>query len=97
MKVLSKVALGDAGESQVCELAAAVQREGAAMGLLITLGDVELHGVEPVEFGSSRYPLIQTWSIAKWLNGEPPVIPALADPFTGDALTEPLPVNQRFL
>ena len=36
-----------------------------------------------VTVGAERYPRVQLWSISDYFEGRPPVLPSLADPWTG--------------
>ena len=36
--------------------------------------------------GASRYPRVQVWSIADYFDGRFPLLPTLADPYTGKAV-----------
>ena len=67
-----------------------VRRENAAFGVFITLEPVqssdaraEAAGEEPVTLGASRYPRVQLWSIRDYFEGRMPILPSLADPYTG--------------
>ena len=95
--VVAQVKGGRFNIAQLREFIHVVEREGATMGLFITVDEVtsraaraEVAGAGNVVFGSSTYPKVQMWSIARWFEGERPVLPALADPYTGKAMTEPL-------
>lgn len=68
-------------------------RESAACGVFATLRPVtsrkmkaEAKGAGTLKIGASRYPRAQFWSIADYFQGTLPVLPPLADPYTGKAM-----------
>ena len=67
-----------------------VRREQAALGIYITMNPVnsrdaraEAAAMGEVTVGAERYPRVQLWSISDYFDGRPPVLPSLADPWTG--------------
>ena len=67
-----------------------VEREGAALGIYVTLDRVtsgqaraEAAAMGEIALGADRYPRVQLWSIADHFDGRRPDLPALADPETG--------------
>ena len=86
--------------SQLRDFLHVVEREGAALGLFITLDPVtsraaraEVAGAGSVMFGTSTYPKVQLWSVSQWFAGERPDLPALADPYTGKPMVGSLGVK----
>ena len=68
-------------------------RESAACGVFATLRPVtsrkmkaEASGAGYLEIGASRYPKAQFWSIVDYFQDRLPVLPPLADPYTGRAM-----------
>ena len=68
-------------------------RESAACGVFATLRPVtsrkmkaEASGAGYLEIGASRYPKAQFWSIVDYFQDRLPVLPPLADPYTGKAM-----------
>ena len=99
-EVLAQVKGGRFSLSQLRDFLHVVEREGAALGLFITLDPVasraarvEAAGAGTVEFGTSSYPQVQLWSVAEWFAGERPDLPALADPYTGKPMVGSLGVK----
>ena len=67
-----------------------VGREEAALGIYVTQNPVnsrdaraEAAAMGEVTVGAERYPRVQLWSISDYFEGRPPVLPSLADPWTG--------------
>ena len=73
-----------------------IEREQAALGVYITLdpvnsSDAKKEVANKGEFiiGASRYPRVQLWSISEYFSSSTlrmPALPAMLDPFTGQAL-----------
>ncbi|MDE0347602.1 MAG: DNA methyltransferase [Boseongicola sp.] len=68
-------------------------RERAACGVFTTLRPItspraraEAKGAGYLELGASRYPAAQLWSIQDYFQDRLPVLPPLADPYTGKAM-----------
>ncbi len=67
-----------------------VRREDAALGVFVTMSPVtsraaraEVEAMGEVTVGAERYPRVQLWSISDYFEGRRPVLPSLADPWTG--------------
>ena len=66
-----------------------LSREDAACGVFATLGPMsakakqEAHGAGYLHVGANRYPKAQLWSIADYFQDRLPMLPPLADPYTG--------------
>ena len=87
--VLAQVQAGPVEADSLRSLAQEVEREDAALGVLITLDGVA--GSAPADagevvFGSSRYSKVLDWSIEQWFDGCDQPLPALVDPYTGGAM-----------
>ena len=70
-------------------------RENAACGVFATLrpmasprAKAEAKGAGYLRVGASRYPKAQFWSIAEYFQNRLPVLPPLADPYTGKAMEQ---------
>ena len=72
-----------------------IDRRGAVMGIYFTVEPTSSHqaralaaslGTFRFPGSATEYPRAQLWSIAEYLRGVHPKIPALADPFTGKAV-----------
>ncbi|WP_446831229.1 site-specific DNA-methyltransferase [Candidatus Foliamicus sp.] len=68
-------------------------REQAACGVFTTLRPVtspkakaEAKGAGYLKFGANRYPAAQLWSIQDYFQERLPMLPPLADPYTGKAM-----------
>ena len=99
-EVLAQVKSGRFNLSQLRDFLHVVEREGAALGLYITLGRVasrgaraEAAGSGTIGFGTSTYPRVQLWSVEQWFAGERPDLPAMADPYTGKPMVGSLGVS----
>ncbi len=99
-EVLAQVKGGRFSLSQLRDFLHVVAREGAALGLFITLDPVtsraaraEAAGAGSVMFGTSTYPKVQLWSVSQWFAGERPDLPALADPYTGKPMVGSLGIK----
>ena len=98
--VLVQVKGGRFNLSQLRDFLHVVEREGAALGLYITLDRVasrgaraEAAGSGTIGFGTSTYPRVQLWSVEQWFAGERPDLPAMADPYTGKPMVGSLGVK----
>ena len=99
-EVLAQVKGGRFSLSQLRDFLHVVEREGAALGLFITLDPVtsraarvEAAGAGTITFGTSPYPKVQLWSVSQWFAGERPDLPALADPYTGKPMVGSLGIK----
>ena len=99
-EVLAQVKSGRFNLSQLRDFLHVVEREGAALGLFITLDRVasrgaraEAAGSGTIGFGTSTYPRVQLWSVEQWFAGERPDLPAMADPYTGKPMVGSLGVS----
>ena len=99
-EVLAQVKGGRFSLSQLRDFLHVVEREGAALGLFITLDPVtsraaraEAAGAGTITFGTSSYPKVQLWSVSQWFAGERPDLPALADPYTGKPMVGSLGIK----
>ena len=95
--IVAQVKGGRFGIAQLREFMHVVDRDGAAIGLLITVDRVKNRAARAaaasagtMSFGSSSYPKVQMWSIEQWFEGQRPELPALADPYTGKPMMESL-------
>ena len=91
--VLAQVKGGSFQLGQLRDFRHVMARENAACGVFTTLRPVrsrnartEAHSAGFLELGATRYPKTQLWSIADYFDHRPPVLPALADPYTGKAM-----------
>ena len=98
--VLAQVKGGRFSLSQLRDFLHVVEREGAALGLFITLDPVdsrsaraEAAGAGTITFGTSSYPKVQLWSVSQWFDGGHPDLPALADPYTGKPMVGSLGIK----
>ena len=98
--VLAQVKGGRFSLSQLRDFLHVVEREGAALGLYITLDPVdsraaraEAAGAGTITFGTSSYPKVQLWSVSQWFEGVHPDLPALADPYTGKPMVGSLGIK----
>lgn len=67
-----------------------IGRDRAALGCYLTLDRVDTHaartetaGMGTVRVGGMAYPRMQRWSMAEYFDKLPPVLPLMADPYTG--------------
>ena len=91
--VIVQVKGGKFSLSQFRDFLYAMSREGAEIGIYITLDRVTSRGAAGearnagyLVRGAARYPRAQLWSIADYFDGRLPELPPLADPFTGKAM-----------
>lgn len=91
--VLAQVKGGKFGLSQLRDFLHTVNRERAALGVYITLDRVtsrnakaEASAAGTFKMGAKAYPKVQLWSIADHFDDREPSLPALADPYTGNAM-----------
>ena len=91
--VLAQVKGGRAGVEQVRAFLAAMHREGAGMGVFITVDRLsspsaraETAGWGEIQVGADSYPRAQLWSVAEYFERRGPRLPTLVDPHTGQAV-----------
>ena len=67
-----------------------LEREQAAMGVYATVNPIRASGAHAeaakrgnLKLGATEYPRAQLWSIQDYFDNRLPVLPALADPYTG--------------
>lgn len=91
--VLAQVKGGRFALGQFRDFLHVVGRERAAFGIFTTLRPVsspdakrEANATGHIEFGASRYPKTQFWSIEDYFHNQPPKLPALADPYSGSRM-----------
>ncbi|MCY3720508.1 MAG: site-specific DNA-methyltransferase [Anaerolineaceae bacterium] len=104
-QVVAQVKGGSYSISHLRDFLHTLERESAALGVFITLdtlrgrrrqnAEAELAGAGSIVLGASTFPRAQLWSIEDWFTDRLPMLPALADPFTGKAIPEEL--QTRFL
>ena len=89
-RVLAQVKGGRFSLSQFRDFLHTVDREDAALGVYITLENVnspnaraEAQGMGKVRVGASEFPRVQLWSIHDYFDDRSPLLPAMADPYTG--------------
>ena len=88
--VLAQVKGGRFQASALRDFLGTMERENASMGIFITLdrvssptarADAASKGV--LRIGAQEYPAVQLWSIRDYFDDRLPVLPTMADPFTG--------------
>ena len=91
--VLAQVKGGRSALGQVRDFRHVLDRESAACGVFATMYPVtsrkmkaEAKGAGYFEVGANRYPKAQFWSIVDYFQDRLPVLPPLADPYTGKAM-----------
>ena len=89
-RVLAQVKGGRFSLSQFRDFLHTVDREDAALGVYITLENVnspnaraEAQGMGKVRVGASEFPRVQLWSIHDYFDDRSPLLPAMADDYTG--------------
>ena len=67
-----------------------IDRDRAALGCYLTVDRVDTHaarsetaGMGTIRVGGMAYPRMQRWSMADYFDGLPPILPLMADPYTG--------------
>ena len=67
-----------------------IKRDRAALGCYLTVDRVDTHaartetaGMGTVRVDGMAYPRMQRWSIAEYFDRLPPILPLMADPYTG--------------
>lgn len=91
--VLAQVKGGRFSMSQFRDFLHTVRRENAAMGIYITLNKTtsrnaraEATHAGEMKIGAKSYPKVQLWSIEELFDDREPILPPLADPYTGKAM-----------
>ena len=91
--MLAQVKGGRASIEQVRAFLGAMAREGAAMGVFITVDRLsspsaraETAAWGEIKVGAESYPRAQLWSVAEYFESRPPRLPAMVDPHTGQAV-----------
>ncbi|MXY47391.1 MAG: site-specific DNA-methyltransferase [Chloroflexi bacterium] len=88
--VLAQVKGGRFQASALRDFLGTIERENAPMGIFITLdrvssprarADAASKGV--LQIGAQEYPVVQLWSIKDYFDDRLPILPTMADPFTG--------------
>jgi SAM-dependent methyltransferase len=89
-QVLAQVKGGRYHIGQLRDFMGVMERERAAMGLFATVQPIRASGAHAeaakrgsLLLGASEYPRAQLWSMADYFDGRMPLLPALADPYTG--------------
>jgi len=88
--VLAQVKGGKHNASALRDFLGVIDSNKAAMGIYITLDSVSSHHAHSailekgtIQFGASKFPRAQLWSIEDYFKQQPPKMPPLADPYTG--------------
>lgn len=92
--VLAQVKGGKFTASALRDLVGVMSRENAAIGIFITLAKVpqsrgikaEIAQAGRMTIGTTHYPRLQLWSIEDYFDDREPKLPAMRDPFTGQAV-----------
>ena len=89
-QVLAQVKGGRYQIGQLRDFLGVVERERAAMGVYTTVHPIRAAGAHAeaakrgdLRLGAVEYPRAQLWSIADYFDDRMPILPALADPYTG--------------
>ncbi|MDE0075366.1 MAG: site-specific DNA-methyltransferase [Gammaproteobacteria bacterium] len=89
-QVLAQVKGGKYQLGQLRDFLGVLEREKAAMGVYATVNAIRAKGAHVeaakrgnLRLGATEYPRAQLWSIADYFDSRMPVLPALADPYTG--------------
>ena len=97
--VLAQVKGGKYRLSDLRDFMGVMEREEAAIGVFVTVEPVGAPGARTetagkgfLNLGASRYPRAQLWSVEDYFAGRMPLLPALADPYTGKPLQESLQI-----
>ena len=92
-QVLAQVKGGRYQLGQLRDFLGVMERERAAMGLYTTVEPIRAAGARAeathkgfLTLGASQYPRAQLWSIEDYFDNRMPLLPALADPYTGKPL-----------
>ena len=97
--VIAQVKGGGYSASALRDFLHVMEREKASAGIFITMKKTttssalaEAGKLGNYKIGASMYPKLQFWSIEEYLEGHTPKLPTMADPDTGKALQETLPM-----
>ena len=89
-QVLAQVKGGKYQLGQLRDFLGVMERERAAMGLYTTVEPIRAAGARTeathkgfLTLGATEYPRAQLWSIQDYFDNRMPLLPALADPYTG--------------
>ena len=89
-QVLAQVKGGKYHLGQLRDFLGVMERERAAMGLYTTVEPIRAAGARTeathkgfLTLGATEYPRAQLWSIQDYFDNRMPLLPALADPYTG--------------
>ena len=89
-QVLAQVKGGSYKLGQLRDFLGVLEREKAAMGVYTTVNPIRAKGAHAeaakrgkLRLGVTEYPRAQLWSIQDYFDARMPVLPALADPYTG--------------
>jgi len=89
-QVLAQVKGGKYQLGQLRDFLGVIERERAAMGVYATVHPINAPGAHAeaakrgkLHLGASSYPRAQLWSIQDYFDDRMPMLPALADPYTG--------------
>ena len=89
-QVLAQVKGGKYQLGQLRDFLGVLERERAAMGVYTTVKPVKAAGAHAeaakrgkLRLGASEYPRAQLWSMEDYFDNRMPMLPALADPYTG--------------
>ena len=87
---LAQVKGGSFNLGQLRDFNHVVRRDRAALGCYLTVDRVDTHaarteiaGMDTIRVGGMAYPRMQRWSMADYFDRLPPVLPLMADPYTG--------------
>ena len=96
-QVLAQVKGGKYHLGQLRDFLGVMEREQAAMGLYTTVEPIRAAGARTeathrgfLTLGATEYPRAQLWSIQDYFDNRMPLLPALADPYTGKPVQQSL-------
>lgn len=91
--VLAQVKGGNVIPGHLRDFLHVIEREQAGFGVFVTLNQydsknarAEMAKLGRVKIGANMYPRAQLWSVAEYLDNRPPMLPAMADPYTGEPM-----------
>ncbi len=89
-QVLAQVKGGKYKLGELRDFMGVLARERAAMGVYTTVNPISAPGAQAeaarrgnLKLGANEYPGAQLWSIQDYFDNRMPILPALADPYTG--------------